>query len=153
MKRPLLACIILLTTMIYGCEQKRNEFKIYPLSPFSSVVDLGKGGDLDKDIQPTIKTQYYLVDEDVDLTDKTRVRLQDFINQKLGQDINNNKAIYFTFYKGTFTFSRNSVQTKEELETNHAEQKLAEFEYKDGKLYNFDFYKDGVYYDPPGERR
>ena len=153
MKKPLLALILALSTLIYGCEQKRNEFKIYPLSPFSSDMSLGKGGDIDKDIQTELKTQYYLVDEDVDLTDRTKTRLQDFINQKLGQDINNNKAIYFTFYKGTFTFSRNSVQTKEQLETEHAQDKLAEFEYKNGKLYNFDFFKDGTYYEQPPERQ
>ncbi len=149
MKKTLLAFIIVLCTIIYGCEPKKNEFKIYPLSPFSSQINLGKGGDLDKEILPEIKTQYYLVDEDIDLTDKTKLRLQDFITQKLGADINNNKAIYFTFYKGTFSFSRNSVQTKEELETKHSNDKIAEFEYKNGKLYNFDFYKDGTYYEQP----
>ncbi|MEO6523979.1 MAG: hypothetical protein ABIN91_20010 [Mucilaginibacter sp.] len=152
MKNPVFALVIVLCTIFCSCEPKRGEYKIYPLSPFSTQVDLGEGGDLDKDIQTNIKTQYYLVDEDVDLTDKTKVRLQDFIKEKLGADINNNKAIYFTFYKGTFTFSRNSVQTKEELEANHADQKLAEFEYKDGKLYNFDFFKNGTYYEQPAER-
>jgi hypothetical protein len=153
MKKPLLALLIVLCAIIYGCEQKRDEFKIYPLSPFNSTVTLGKNGDIDKDIQMELKTQYYLVDEDVDLTDRTKVRLEDFIKQKLGQDINNNKAIYFTFYKGTFTFSRNSVQTKEQLETDHAMDKLAEFEYKNGKLYNFDFFKDGAYYEQAPERQ
>lgn len=143
--------IILSCAIISSCEQKRSEYKIYPLSPFSSEIDLGKGGDLDKEIQTSIKTQYYIDDEDVDLTARTKVRLQDFIKEKLGADINNNKAIYFTFYKGSFTFSRNSVQTKEELETNHANDKLAEFEYKNGKLYNFDFFKNGTYYEQPAE--
>jgi hypothetical protein len=152
MKKTLLFLTFALLILFYGCSPKPNEFKIYPLSPFSSQVDLGQGGDLDKDIQTKIKTQYYLVDEDVDLTDKTKVRLQDFIKQKLGADINSNKAIYFTFYKGTFSFSRNSVQSKEDLETNHAKDKLAEFEYKNGQLYNFDFYKDGTYYQQAPER-
>lgn len=151
MKKTVLAFIISSCAIISGCGQKRGEYKIYPLSPFTSELKLGKGGDLDKEIQTDIKTQYYIDDEDIDLTDRTKVRLQDFIKEKLGADVNNNKAIYFTFYKGTFTFSRNSVQTKEELETNHANEKLAEFEYKDGKLYNFDFFKDGTYYEQPAE--
>lgn len=149
MKKYVLAFSVVLCTLICGCEQKRGEYKIYPLSPFSSQVTFSKDEDIGSEMRAGLKTQYYLVDEDVNYTDHTKLRLQDFIQTKLGQDINNNKAIYFTFYKGTFTFSRNSVQTKEQLESDHANDKFAEFEYKDGKFYNFDFYKDGTYYEPP----
>jgi hypothetical protein len=152
MKKVLYTTFILFCTIIYSCAPPKGEYKIYPLSPFTYEQKFSKDEDINKDFSSGLKTQYYIVDEDVDLTDKTRLRLKDFIETKLGADLANNKAIYFTFYKGTFTFSRNSVQTKEQLETEHAEQKLAEFEYRDGKLYNFDFFKDGAYYEQPEER-
>ncbi|RKR82993.1 hypothetical protein BDD43_3193 [Mucilaginibacter gracilis] len=146
MKKNLLFFISILCTIVCSCEENKKEFKIYPLSPFSSQVSFAKDQEISNQANATLKTQYYIVDEDVDFTDRTKIRLENYIKEKLSQDISNNKAIYFTFYKGSFSFTKNSVQTKDELEKDHAVDKLAEFEYKDGKLYNFDFYKEGSYY-------
>jgi hypothetical protein len=151
MRRSLLVSIVVLCTIICSCEQKRSEFKIYPLSPYSDVIQFSKDEDISKDMRSGLKTQYYIVDESIDYTDKTKNRLQNFIEMNLKSDINGNKSIYFTFYKGGFSFNRNSIQTKDQLVNDHANDKLAEFEYVDGKLYNFDFYKDGSYYTPPVE--
>lgn len=152
MKKNLTVLVLSLAALLSNCKQKQNEFNIAPLSPYSDVIKLTKD-DVGSTVQTVIKTHYYLVNESVDYTEKSKNRLQNYIETKLKADIAANKSIYFTFYKGSFALSKNSTPTKSELSTTYANNKLAEFEYIDGKLYNFDFYKDGKYYTSPPEER
>jgi hypothetical protein len=136
----------LLVIILVSCHRQHGEYKIYPLSPFTDAVIIKNRPAAGQEFIPQIKTYFYIVEESTDLTDKTRVRLENFIITHMQKEIHSNRAIYFTFYKGGLTFGRNSTQTKTQLNIDHANDKLAEFEYKDGKLYNFDFYKNGTYY-------
>ncbi|EHQ24441.1 hypothetical protein [Mucilaginibacter paludis] len=141
-----------LSGIISSCQQKRTAFDIHPLSPYTDVVKIKKD-DIGSNGPTLIKTQYYIVNESADYTEKTKNRLQNFIEINLSRDVAHNQTIYFTFYTGGLTFTKNTTQTKNDLITGHAKDKLAEFEYVNGKLYNFDFYKDGTYYSPTAETR
>src|ERR1700712_3380711 len=86
--------------LMCGCNQKRDGSRIYPLSPFTDAIVIKDKPAAGQEYVPEIKTQYYIVDEATDLTDRTRIMLENYIQIHLKKDIATNKAIYFTFYKG-----------------------------------------------------
>lgn len=138
--------LITITLLLYSCQPKHGEYRIYPLSPFTDSVTFAKDEDISQNLRSGIKIQYYIIDEKMERNEKSRLRIQAFIESRLKQDIKKAKAIYFTFYTGSFTFNKNSIQSKSELLSKHIDDKFAEFEYINGKLHNFDLYKDGTYY-------
>lgn len=139
-------------TIAYGCADKKSRpalIKIYPLSPYADSVKFDKDEDVGKERRNGIKIKYYLINESVDYTDLTKDRIKDFIRDSLRNDLKRYPAIYFTFYKKGWDLSRDFQQTANNTLASHKDNKFAEFEYINGQLFNFDYYKDGVYYEPP----
>ncbi len=146
MKRLFYALTIVTIAILQSCHAGHGEFKIYPLSPFTDSVTFSKDEDVSKDLRSGIKIKYYVIDEEMDRNDRYRLRLQAYIETRLKEEITKSRAIYFTFYKGSFAFNKNSTLTKPDLLSKHADDKFAEFEYINGKLYNYDLYKNGTYF-------
>ncbi|OCX51335.1 hypothetical protein BEL04_14995 [Mucilaginibacter sp. PPCGB 2223] len=138
---------------VYSCTLKasrRNLIKIYPLSPYIDSVKFDKDEDVGKERRNGIKIKYYLINESVDYTELTKDRIKDFIRDSLHNELKRYPAVYFTFYKKGSGLDRDFQQTADnKLATNYKDNKFAEFEYINGQLFNFDFYKDGEYYVPP----
>ena len=137
---------------IYSCTLKasrRNLIKIYPLSPYIDSVKFDKDEDVGKERRNGIKTKYYIINESVDYSELTKDRIKDFIRDSLHNDLKRYPAIYFTFYKKGSGLDRDFQQTAGDKLVDHKDNKFAEFEYINGQLFNFDFYRDGTYYEPP----
>jgi len=139
-------------TVIYSCtlkETKPGLIKIYPLSPYIDSVKFDKDEDVGKERRNGIKIKYYIINESVDYTDLTKERIKDFIRDSLRLDLKRYSAIYFTFYKKGSGLDREFQQTADNTLASYKDNKFAEFEYINGQLFNFDYYKDGAYYEPP----
>ncbi|WP_448699803.1 hypothetical protein ACFGVR_22055 [Mucilaginibacter sp. AW1-3] len=142
-----------LITIVYNCTLKttrRNLIKIYPLSPYTDSVKFDKDEDVGKERKNGIKIKYYIINENVDYSELTKDRIKDFIRDSLHNELKRYPAIYFTFYKKGSGLDRDFQQAAGNmLVSNFKDNKFAEFEYINGQLFNFDFYKNGVYYEPP----
>jgi len=139
-------------TAVYSCTLKtsrRNLIKIYPLSPYTDSVKFDKDEDVGKERRNGIKIKYYIINENVDYSELTKDRIKDFIRDSLRNELKRYPAVYFTFYKKGSGLDRDFQQTATDKLVDHKDNKFAEFEYISGQLFNFDFYKDGVYYEPP----
>lgn len=134
-----------------GCASdttRRELIKIYPVSPFIDSVKFDKDEDVGKERKNGIKIKYYIINENVDYTELTKDRIKDFIHDSLSIDLKKYPAIYFTFYKKGSGLDRNFQQTAENKLVSYKDNKFAEFEYINGQLFNFDYYKNGDYYEP-----
>jgi hypothetical protein len=144
--------LILITIIFYSCTLKtnrRNLIKIYPLSPYTDSVKFDKDEDVDKERRNGIKIKYYIINENVDYSELTKDRIKDFIRDSLHNELKRYPAVYFTFYKKGSGLDRDFQQTTDNKLLNYRNNKFAEFEYINGQLFNFDFYKNGAYYEPP----
>ena len=145
--------ILLLAALIFGCHfhKNGNHLNVVPLSPYNDVLTFSKDEDVSAERKDGVKIKYYLIDDDVEWTPEFQNKLQNYVLTDLKQEINDNKAIYFTFYKSSSDLNTDSKPDKASLLKDHLNDKFAEIEYLNGKLYNFDFFKDGAYYKPSVE--
>jgi len=144
--------LLALISIIYSCTLKttrRNLIKIYPLSPYTDSVKFDKDEDVGKERRNGIKIKYYIINENVDYSELTKDRIKDFIRDSLHNELKRYPAVYFTFYKKGSGLDRDFQQTVDNKLLSYKDNKFAEFEYINGQLFNFDFYKDGAYYEPP----
>ncbi len=151
MKKTYLLLLLTLPILIYSCSRsgKHSLVQVYPLSPYLDSVTFSKDEDVSPERKAGIKIKYFIIDENIDYTELSKSRLQDFIRDSLNRDYNKYKAIYFTFYKSSSSLDKDFKQTSANKLSSYNNDKFAEFEYINGKLFNFDFYKDGAYYEPP----
>ena len=153
MKKHFYSLILLISiSVIYSCNLKtsrRNLINIYPLSPYTDSVKFDKDEDVGKERKNGIKIKYYIINESVDYSELTKDRIKDFIRDSLHKELKRYQAVYFTFYKKGGGLDRNFQQTADNKLLSYKDNKFAEFEYINGQLFNFDFYKNGEYYVPP----
>lgn len=144
--------LVMLIAVAYSCNLKttrRNLIQIYPLSPYTDSVKFDKDEDVGKERRNGIKIKYYIINENVDYSELTKDRIKDFIRDSLRNEVKRYPAVYFTFYKKGSGLDRDFQQTADNKLLSYKDNKFAEFEYIGGQLFNFDFYKNGAYYEPP----
>jgi len=152
MKKYYLFLLLAVLTVVYSCNTKtrRDMIRISPLSPFTDSVKFDKDEDVGKERKDGIKIKYYIINESVDYTELTKDRIKDFIRDSLHNITARYQAVYFTFYKKGSGLDQDFQQTPgAKLVDTYKDNKFAEFEYINGQLFNFDFYKNGEYYVPP----
>lgn len=145
----LLILIVVLHSCVFKSDDKRSLLKVFPLSPYTDTVKFDKDEDVGPERKNGIKIKYFIINESVDYTELTKDRITDFIRDSLQKDTKRYRAIYFTFYKKGHSLDKDYQQTAADPLANYLNNKFAEYEYINGKLFNFDFYKDGAYYEPP----
>jgi hypothetical protein len=148
MRQFYLPILFILITLAYSCSTpgKRNIVQVYPLSPYLDSVTFSKDEDVSSERKSGIKIKYFIIDENMEYSELSKSRLQDFIRDSLKREYTEYKAVYFTFYKPSSSLDKDFKQTAANKLTNHNNDKFAEFEYINGKLFNFVFYKECAYY-------
>ncbi|MBW4889339.1 hypothetical protein KXQ82_06410 [Mucilaginibacter sp. HMF5004] len=131
-------------------KNRKNEIRIYPLSPYTDSIKFLKDEDVSHERRNGIQIRFYVF-ENADYTQKSKDKMDAYIAKYLRKEIKDHPAIYFTFYKETPFLDKDSHLTLFSLNKDHLKDKFAEYEYINAKLFNFDFYKDGEYYIPPPE--
>jgi len=143
--------IVLFAGVIFGfnyLKRRKEEIRIYPLSPYADSIKFTKDEDVSRERRNGIQIRFFLFDNDADYSPMSKDKMDVYIVKYLRKELKEHKAIYFTFYKST-TLDQDGRYTLNDLNKTHLADKYAEYEYINGKLFNFDFYKDGEYYEPP----
>ena len=151
MKKILLTAAVIIAVVILGfnyLKKQHDEIRIYPLSPYADSIKFSKDEDVSTERRNGIQIRFFVFDNDPAYTPASKNKMDAYITKYLHKELKQHKAIYFTFYKATPLLDKDSQHTLADLEKNHKQDKFAEYEYLNAKLYNFDFYKNGEYYEP-----
>jgi hypothetical protein len=151
MKKSYVFVILLLAGIIFAFKyftKRRDEIRIYPLSPYADSIKFTKDEDVSNERRNGIQIKFYVIEENVEYNQQAKDKMDAYITKYLRKELKTHPAIYFTFYKEASGLDRDSQHTLADLNNNHLKDKFAEYEYINAKLFNFDFYKNGEYYEP-----
>jgi hypothetical protein len=152
MKKVYVFLILIVAAIIFSfnyLQKRKTEIRIYPLSPYTDSIKFSKDEDVSRERRNGIQIRYYVFDDDCDYSKMSKDKMDQYIVKYLRKEIKDHPAIYFTFYKMTGDLDKDGHYTSKELNNTHLKDKYAEYEYINTKQFNFDFYKDGAYYQPP----
>jgi hypothetical protein len=155
MKKIYISSVLIIAAIIFSFnyfKKRKSEIRIYPLSPYTDSIKFSKDEDVSRERRNGIQIRFYAFEDDPEYTPESKAKMDAYIAKYLRKEIKEHPAIYLTFYRGVSLLDKDSHHTADDLNNNHLKDKFAEYEYINAKLFNFDFYKNGQYYElPPAE--